>query len=292
MAYLAPAEFVTKMVDAGESKIFMSTKDTVIRAYMAGAILALAAYMAVTINTQLGIPIVGAAFQMAEATALRWHDDHWVVDTSEEPIEARTVIWAAGAKPRRLGVPGEERLTGRGVSHCASCDGPLLRGKAAVVVGAGDSGLQEALTLAQFALDVLVVEREAAATGQQAYRSTDRAQTNTYQIASGAKWETGRATLSTDFAYTTSVYSDYTHSLDSALTSPQVVKADFISDGGVAFSLGMHGRGAPAGVRGRQGRRRQEHPCSQPELPAPAPKRRRRRKQQRRRRRLKGSVTS
>lgn len=72
---------------------------------------------------------------------------------------------------------------------------------------------------------------------QQAYRSTDRAQTNTYQIASGAKWETGRATLSTDFAYTTSVYSDYTHSLDSALTSPQVVKADFISDGGVAFSL-------------------------------------------------------
>ena len=50
MAYLAPSEFVTKMVDAGESKIFMSTRDTVIRAYMAGAILALAAAFAVTIN--------------------------------------------------------------------------------------------------------------------------------------------------------------------------------------------------------------------------------------------------
>ena len=62
MSYLAPAEFVTKMVDAGESKIFMATKDTIIRAYMAGAILALAAWMAVTINTQLGIPIVAAAF--------------------------------------------------------------------------------------------------------------------------------------------------------------------------------------------------------------------------------------
>jgi formate/nitrite transporter len=62
MAYLAPSEFVTKMVDAGESKIFMSTRDTVIRAYMAGAILALAAFMAVTINTQIGIPLVGAAF--------------------------------------------------------------------------------------------------------------------------------------------------------------------------------------------------------------------------------------
>ena len=60
MAYLAPAEFVTKMVDAGESKIFMSTRDTVIRAYMAGAILALAAAFAVTVTVQTGIPIVGA----------------------------------------------------------------------------------------------------------------------------------------------------------------------------------------------------------------------------------------
>ena len=50
MAYLAPSEFVTKMVDAGESKIFMSTRDTIIRAYMAGAILALAAAFAVTVN--------------------------------------------------------------------------------------------------------------------------------------------------------------------------------------------------------------------------------------------------
>ena len=61
MAYLAPSEFVTKMVDAGESKIFMSTRDTVIRAYMAGAILSLAAAFAITINVQTGVPIVGAA---------------------------------------------------------------------------------------------------------------------------------------------------------------------------------------------------------------------------------------
>jgi len=59
MAYLAPSEFVTKMVDAGESKVFMSTRDTVIRAYMAGAILALAAWFAVTINVQTGQPLVG-----------------------------------------------------------------------------------------------------------------------------------------------------------------------------------------------------------------------------------------
>ena len=60
MAYLAPSEFVTKMVDAGESKIFMSTRDTIIRAYMAGAILALAAAFAVMITVQTGYPIIGA----------------------------------------------------------------------------------------------------------------------------------------------------------------------------------------------------------------------------------------
>src|SRR3979490_2777611 len=60
MAYLVPSEFVTKMVDAGESKIFMSTRDTVIRAYMAGAILALAAAFAVMVSVQTGYPIIGA----------------------------------------------------------------------------------------------------------------------------------------------------------------------------------------------------------------------------------------
>lgn len=60
MAYLIPSEFVTKMVDAGESKIFMSTRDTLIRAFMAGAILALAAAFAVTINVQTGQPLLGA----------------------------------------------------------------------------------------------------------------------------------------------------------------------------------------------------------------------------------------
>ena len=60
MSYLAPSEFVTKMVDAGESKIFMSTRDTLIRAYMAGAILALAAAFAVMVTVQTGYPIIGA----------------------------------------------------------------------------------------------------------------------------------------------------------------------------------------------------------------------------------------
>lgn len=60
MSYLVPSEFVTKMVDAGESKIYMSSRDTVIRAYMAGAILALAAAFAVMVSQQTGYPIIGA----------------------------------------------------------------------------------------------------------------------------------------------------------------------------------------------------------------------------------------
>jgi formate/nitrite transporter len=60
MTYLAPVEFVAKMVDAGESKIFMSARDTIIRGYMAGALLALAAVFAVTVNVQTGYPIIGA----------------------------------------------------------------------------------------------------------------------------------------------------------------------------------------------------------------------------------------
>lgn len=60
MAYLAPAEFVTKMVDAGESKVFMSTRDTLIRSYMAGAVLALAAVFAITIAVKTGVFLIGA----------------------------------------------------------------------------------------------------------------------------------------------------------------------------------------------------------------------------------------
>src|SRR6185503_9756371 len=92
----------------------------------------------------------GAEFRTGEVHLLAGAGGAWKVSADEE-IEARTVIVATGSSPRALGVSGEERLTGKGVSHCASCDGPLLKGKKVVVAGAGDSGLQEALVLAGFA---------------------------------------------------------------------------------------------------------------------------------------------
>lgn len=81
--------------------------------------------------------------------------------THGESYEARAVIVATGASPQRLGVPGEEALIGRGVSFCATCDGFFFRGKRVVVVGGGDSALEEGLFLTRFADSVQVVHRRA-----------------------------------------------------------------------------------------------------------------------------------
>lgn len=81
------------------------------------------------------------------------------VKTYEEEYMADTVIVTAGASPRRLGIPGEEEFIGRGVSYCGTCDGFFFRGKDVVVVGGGDSAMEEGLFLTKFADKVEVVHR-------------------------------------------------------------------------------------------------------------------------------------
>jgi thioredoxin reductase (NADPH) len=111
----------------------------------------------------------GAEFSMAELEAFGTGGACLQVVTSEGEIEAKAVILATGARFRELGVPGEERLRGRGVSHCASCDAPLLRERIAAVVGGGDSALQEALTLAESVAAVIVLQREDELSAQETY---------------------------------------------------------------------------------------------------------------------------
>ena len=109
----------------------------------------------------------GATFMLDTVTALEIGERH-VARCAGEELRAPTVIIAAGSALRALGIPGEERLTGHGVSHCASCDGPFFRGQEVGVVGGGDAALDEALVLAEHASRVTIFHRGAALRAQQA----------------------------------------------------------------------------------------------------------------------------
>jgi thioredoxin reductase (NADPH) len=121
-------------------------------------------------SVQVQADAAGAEVWGVELDALEPADGGWTIATAEGRVHARAVVLATGAGFRRLEVPGEERLHGRGVSSCASCDGPLLGGKTAAVVGGGDSALQEALTLAETAARVVILHRGEQLDGQASYR--------------------------------------------------------------------------------------------------------------------------
>ena len=98
----------------------------------------------VTDDVRRLIPMPGGDFQ------LEGQQNTW---------EVKTVIVATGASPRTLNIPGEKQLTGRGVSYCATCDGPFFRDKAVAVIGGGDTALDEGIYLTRFASQVTIVHR-------------------------------------------------------------------------------------------------------------------------------------
>jgi thioredoxin reductase (NADPH) len=112
----------------------------------------------------------GAEFMQARLATIVPDHDGWKVATSEGELTARAVIVATGAALKHLDVPGEAKFMGKGVSHCATCDGPFLKNKIAAVVGGGDSALQEALTVAKFASKTILVNAGPELTAQASYR--------------------------------------------------------------------------------------------------------------------------
>jgi thioredoxin reductase (NADPH) len=101
----------------------------------------------------------GASFVAGDAVAVALDSTPLVVNTDEEELHCRALIVATGASPLELGIPGEKEYAGRGVSYCATCDGFFFRDQEIVVVGGGDSAMEEAIFLTRFGKRVTIVHR-------------------------------------------------------------------------------------------------------------------------------------
>ncbi len=129
----------------------------------------------------------GAETEVETVTGLRREDRVWHVLTGEgNDYTARSVILATGVKHRMLGLPGETELVGNGISFCAVCDGEFYRDKAVVVVGGGNSALQEAILLAESCSRVTVVQDLDFLTGEERSQEVLRSKANV-RIITGTK---------------------------------------------------------------------------------------------------------
>lgn len=102
---------------------------------------------------------LGVEIKAEEVKKIEKKNGIFVLRTNKAEFEAKTVILAMGLVPRRLAVPGEEKLTGKGVSYCATCDGPIYRDKTVAVVGGGNSAVDAAEMLSKIASKVYLIHR-------------------------------------------------------------------------------------------------------------------------------------
>ena len=109
---------------------------------------------------------LGAEIQFAAVTGFQDQGDVKVVLAGEERFQGRALILANGVQRRKLGVPGEERLGGRGVSYCATCDGSFFKGKDVAVVGGGNTAVEDAVYLASICPTVWLIHRRDKLTAQ------------------------------------------------------------------------------------------------------------------------------
>lgn len=110
----------------------------------------------------------GAKMEYGPVTSIDKVENTFTVKTKSKAFKAPAVLIATGAVHRNLGVPGEKELTGRGVSYCATCDGPFFKNKRIVVVGGGDSACSEAIYLSSLSDDVKIIHRRDSFRAQQA----------------------------------------------------------------------------------------------------------------------------
>lgn len=101
----------------------------------------------------------GAQFEPVDVVDIETDKSPFIVKTREANFEGKSVIVATGAETVWLGVPGEDKLLGRGVSSCAPCDAPFFKNKKVAVVGGGDAAMEEALVLSKFASEVTIIHR-------------------------------------------------------------------------------------------------------------------------------------
>lgn len=108
----------------------------------------------------------GLEIRLDEVTSLKRNGNQWTVISPESEYLAKAVIIAGGSALKKLDIPGEERFLGSGVSYCATCDGAFFAGQKIAVVGSGDSAIDEALVLSEFASDILLFIKTHELTGQ------------------------------------------------------------------------------------------------------------------------------
>ena len=118
---------------------------------------------------QEGAERFGAKTEYAEVESLDLLAEPKRIETSEGTFYGKTVVYAAGAGPRKLGLPEEEALVGRGVNYCAACDGMFYKGKTVVVAGGGNSAVADALILFRIAEKVILVHRRDSLRAEKVY---------------------------------------------------------------------------------------------------------------------------
>lgn len=102
----------------------------------------------------------GAKFKAESCVKLEWRDSHWHVKSDKSEYEAKTVVIATGARPRKLDIESAREFVGKGVSYCATCDGFFYGGKTVAVYGGGNAALTDALYLANIAKKVYIIYRK------------------------------------------------------------------------------------------------------------------------------------